>query len=257
MSTPPFTPNPVIDALTKEISDLVGRLSADSSIAPTPRLRRQLQIQTVHSSVIIEGNTLPAHIVTAIFNGQRVIGPAKDIQEVRGAKNAYDIASHLNPYSQEDLLRAHGIMMENLTPDAGHYRTGNAGVFNGTELIHMGTPAKVLPQVMTSLFEWLSSDTSHPVLRSSIFHYEFEFIHPFSDGNGRMGRLWHTLLLSQWHPLFWWAPIESGILARQEEYYSALMEANRSGPSERFVAYMLEVIRDSLLSFQSQSKESP
>lgn len=246
---PPFERNDRMDALCMEIAELVGMLSPQTPLAKSPTLHRELRIKTIHSSLIIEGNKLDERAVTAILDGKRVLGDQKDILEVETAKRAYDLIDSLDPFSVEDLLKAHRVMMDGLVNGAGCFRSGNVGVFDGDVLIHSGTPAAYVPEVMTDIFNWLSSTTMHPLLASCIFHFEFEFCHPFSDGNGRTGRLWHTLLLSKWRPVLAWLPVESTIRQRQVEYYDALAASDAAGSSEVFVEFMLEVIRDSLLPF--------
>lgn len=246
---PPFERNDRMDALCMEIAELVGMLSPQAPLVKSPTLHRELRIKTIHSSLIIEGNKLDERAVTAILDGKRVLGDQKDILEVENAKHAYDLIDSLDPFSVEDLLKAHRVMMDGLVNEAGCFRSGNVGVFDGDVLIHSGTPAAYVPEVTADIFNWLGSTTMHPLLASCIFHFEFEFCHPFSDGNGRTGRLWHTLLLSKWRPVLAWLPVESTIRQRQAEYYDALAASDAAGSSEVFVEFMLEVIRDSLLPF--------
>ncbi|BAK43925.1 Fic family protein [Eggerthella sp. YY7918] len=243
---PPFTRTPEIDALAMEIAEMVGALSFASDMGDNIRLHRELRIRTIRSSLMIEGNTLSEDAVTAILDGKRVLGDANDIREVENAKRAYDLMSEFDPLSLRDLLRAHHAMMDGLVSEAGSFRSKNAGVFDGDALIHAGTPANYVPEVMKNLFDWMSETQLHPLLVSCIFHYEFEFIHPFSDGNGRTGRLWHTLLLARWRPSLAWLPVESVILERQRDYYASIAQSNERGSSEPFVTFMLEVIRDAL-----------
>lgn len=246
---PPFERTPEIDALCMEIAELVGMLHPSSSLGTSLTLHHELRIRTIRSSLMIEGNTLSEEAVTAIIDGKRVLGPARDILEVENAKRAYELIDSLDPLSLDDLLRAHRVMMDGLIEHAGCFRSGDVGVFDGGALIHAGTPANYIPQVMANLFGWLAATDLHPLLASCIFHCEFEFIHPFADGNGRTGRLWHTLLLSRWRPALAWLPIESVIRERQQGYYRALAESNAAGSSDHFVTFMLQVIRDALLPF--------
>lgn len=246
---PPFERNDRIDSLCMEVAELVGMLSADVPLAKSPTLHRELRIKTIHSSLLIEGNNLSEEAVTAIIDGKRVLGSSHDIREVENAKRAYDLIPTLNPYSIDDLLKAHRTMMEGLVPETGRFRSGNVGVFDGDALIHAGTPASYVPEVMSDIFNWLKATSMHPLLASCVFHFEFEFCHPFADGNGRTGRLWHTLLLSKWRPVLAWLPIESVIKQRQAEYYKALAISDSVGSSEAFVEFMLEVIREALLPF--------
>ena len=246
---PSFERTDLIDALCMEIAELVGMLSPQAPLSTSPTLRRELRIQTIYSSLVIEGNKLDERAVSAIIDGKRVLGDRRDILEVENARAAYDLIPELDPHSLEDLLRVHRVMMGGLVPDAGRFRSGNVGVFNGDALIHAGTPAAYVPEVMGSLFEWLRTTRLHPLLASCIFHFEFEFCHPFSDGNGRTGRLWHTLLLSRWRPVLAWVPIESAIRRRQADYYEALARSGATGSCESFVEFMLEAIREAILPY--------
>ena len=186
---PPLNRTAEIDELCMEIAELVGALGTTSPLSTSPVLHRELRITTIHSSLMIEGNTLSREAVTAILDGRRVLGPARQILEVDNARRAYRLMDDLDPLSPDDLLRAHGVMMRGLIDDAGRYRAENAGVFKEGGLIHAGTPARCIPEVMADLFAWMASTDLHPLPASCVFHYEFEFIHPFSDGNGRTGRL--------------------------------------------------------------------
>lgn len=186
---PPLVHTAEINALCMEIAELVGALGSTSALSTSPVLHRELRITTIHSSLMIEGNTLSREAVTAILDGERVLGPARQILEVDNARRAYRLMDDLDPLSPDDLLRAHGVMMRRLIDDAGRYRAGNTGVFKEGGLIHAGTPARCIPEVMTDLFAWMASTDLHPLTASCVFHDEFEFIHPFSDGNGRTGRL--------------------------------------------------------------------
>ena len=250
---PPLVRTAEINALCMEIAELVGALGSASALSTSPVLHRELRITTIHSSLMIEGNTLSREAVTAILDGRRVLGPARQILEVDNARRAYRLMDDLDPLSPDDLLRAHGVMMRGLIDDAGRYRAENAGVFKEGGLIHAGTPARYIPEVMADLFAWMASTDLHPLPASCVFHYEFEFIHPFSDGNGRTGRLWHTLLLSRWRPALAWLPIESVIRDRQEGYYEAIARSNARGSSEAFVTFMLTVIRDALTPYATVS----
>lgn len=246
---PPFERTSTIDALCMEIAELVGMLHPSSGLGTSPTLHRELRIRTIRSSLMIEGNTLSEEAVAAIMDGKRVLGPARDILEVENARRAYELIDSLDPLILNGLLRVHRVMMDGLIEHAGRFRSGDVGVFDGDTLIHAGTPANYVPQVMANLFGWLAATDPHPLLASCIFHYEFEFIHPFADGNGRTGRLWHTVLLSRWRPALAWLPVESVIRERQQGYYRALAESNAAGSSESFVTFMLQVIHDALLPF--------
>lgn len=243
---PPFSLNDEILSLVADIAQKVGRAAAREEARFAPKLRKENRIRTIHSSLAIENNTLTLDQVTAVIEGKHVIAPPKDILEVQNAIRAYEALGSLNANSVDDLLSAHRILMEGLTPEAGRFRSGNVGVFAGKKLIHAGTPARYVPEVTGELFTWLGSTNAHPLVASCVFHYEFEFIHPFADGNGRMGRLWQTLILSEWNQLFAWLPVESVVKERQEEYYRELNRADTAGDCTGFVAFMLKIIFDAL-----------
>lgn len=244
--SPPFQMTDEIMNLVAEISELVGIVSVDGQFTPDPKLRRENRIKSIYSSLAIEQNTLSLDQVTAVIDGKRVLGPPKDIREVQNAYEAYERLSELDPESMEDLLLAHRMMMQDLVPDAGCFRSGNVGVFRGEQLMHAGTPAAYVPEVMRQLFDWLRTTSVHPLIKGAIFHCEFEYIHPFSDGNGRTGRLWHSLILQQWRPIFAWLPIENMIHEHQEEYYQALNTAQNSAQNEVFTSFILRLIRNLL-----------
>ena len=243
---PPFGMTDYITYLVAEISEQVGRITVLQEGTISPHLRRENRIRTIHSSLAIEHNSLSLEQVTAILDGKRVLGNPNEIREVQNAYEAYEMMVRLNPMSVEDLLKAHHLMMNGLVAENGKFRSGGVGVFNGDILIHMAPPAKFVSGQIKDLIGWYQDSPMHPLIKSAIFHYEFEFIHPFADGNGRIGRMWHSLLLGQWKELFYWLPIEELIQSRQEEYYNTLGEADKSGDSAVFVELMLEIIRDSL-----------
>jgi Fic family protein len=243
---PPFTMTEQITDLIIEIGELTGAIIIKENLSTNPNLRRENRIRSIYSSLAIEQNTLTLEQVSDVINGRRVLGPPGDIREVKNAYEAYEVLTKLNPYSLKDLLKAHGIMMADLVEEAGRYRSKNVGVYSGTQLIHAGSPANYVPDLMSELFEWVKSSKLHLLIKSCIFHYEFEFIHPFSDGNGRTGRLWHTLILSKWKEFLLWLPIETLIKEQQEEYYMVLNAANTEGESTKFVEFMLIVVRDVL-----------
>ncbi|MDO4796711.1 MAG: Fic family protein, partial [Coriobacteriales bacterium] len=243
---PPYTTTDKMVNSIAEIGRLLGVFTARESLSSSPRLRRINRIKSIHSSLAIENNTLSLDEVTAVLDGKRVLAPPKDIHEAQNAYEAYEHLSELDPYSIDDLLRAHGFMMAGLIKDAGRFRTGNVGVFAGSALIHAGTPARYVPEVIADLFSWLRETQAHPLISSSVFHFEFEYIHPFSDGNGRTGRLWQSLLLQRWEPLFAWLPVESLVAARQQEYYDALGRSQQEADATEFVEFMLQVIEETL-----------
>lgn len=243
---PPFTINDNIINLLAKISELVGQVSVLHKDSISPKLRRENRIKTIHSSLAIEHNSLSLEQVTAVISGKRILGAPQEIKEVQNAYEAYEIMLSLNPLDIEDLLKAHKLMMNNLVKENGVFRSGGVGVFEGETLIHAAPPAKIVPQLIADLLEWYKQSELHILIKSCIFHYEFEFIHPFADGNGRMGRMWHTLLLSQWNELFAWLPIEELIRERQQEYYDALAIADKKADCTGFVEMMMKIILDAL-----------
>ena len=243
---PPFHMTDKMTSLIADISEQVGRITVLQEGISSPHLRRENRIRTIHSSLAIEHNSLSLEQVTAILDGKRVLGNPNEIKEVQNAYEAYDLMLQLNPASVDDLLKAHKLMMNGLVPENGKFRSGGVGVFDGEVLIHMAPPAEFVQKHIHNLFAWYQISELHPLIKSAIFHYEFEFIHPFADGNGRMGRMWHSLLLGKWKELFFWLPIEELIQSRQKEYYNALGAADKQADSAGFVELMLEIIRDSL-----------
>lgn len=246
MYTPPFTMTDEITNLVIEIAEFTGAMTVSEQLSKNPKLRRENRIRSIHSSLAIEQNSLTMDQVSDIIDGKRVLGPPQDIREVQNAYEAYEIITKLNPYSVRDLLKAHKIMMEGLVKEAGVFRSKGVSVYAGKQLIHIGTPANYVPVLIGQLFNWLKKSKLHPLVKSCIFHYEFEFIHPFADGNGRTGRLWYTLILAKWQEFFLWIPIETIIHERQADYYKALNSSNIDGESTEFVRFMLELIRDLL-----------
>ena len=235
-----------ITNLVAEISEQIGRIRVLSHDNLNPHLRKENRIRTIHSSLAIEHNSLSLEQVKAIVDGRHILGNPNEIREVKNAYDAYEMMLSLNPYSVKDLLKAHRMMMEGLIPENGKFRSGGVGVFDGNVVVHMAPPARLVPGEIDELFAWYRSSEIHPLIRSAIFHYEFEFIHPFADGNGRMGRMWHSLLLGKWNELFYWLPIEELIRYRQQEYYEALGKSDKEADSSAFVELMLEIILDTL-----------
>ena len=243
---PPFHMTDKMTSLIAEISEQVGRITVLQEGTISPHLRRENRIRTIQSSLAIEHNSLSLEQVTAILDGKRVLGNPNEIKEVQNAYEAYELMLRLNPASVDDLLKAHKLMMNGLVSENGRFRSGGVGVFDGEVLIHMAPPAEFVPEHIQNLFAWYQKSELHPLIKSAIFHYEFEFIHPFADGNGRMGRMWHSLLLGKWKEMFFWLPIEELIQSRQKEYYDALGAADKQADSAGFVELMLDIIRDSL-----------
>ena len=245
--TPPYEITDEMLDLTAEIMENLGKLSGINTFEKLPRLRRVNRIKSIHSSLAIENNTLSMEQVTDVINGKRVLGPKADIIAVQNANLAYKELSNIDPYSVDDLLKVHGIMMKDLVSEAGEFRTGQVGVYNQKgEVIHLAPPFEFVPSQIEQLFDWLKSTKTNMLIKSSIFHYEFEFIHPFRDGNGRMGRLWQTVLLASFKPVFAWIPIESIIKDNQEDYYRAITYSTSLGKSNPFIVFKLKVIDDAI-----------
>lgn len=237
--------NAMIDHVA-EIAELVGRLTSTNQLLVNPTLRRTNRIRTIHGSLAIEQNTLTLEQVTAVLNGKTVLAPPKDIVEVKIAYEIYERLDELDPYSVDDLLTAHGIMTRGLVDESGVFRSKPVGVVDQEgHVLHFGTLPQYVPDLVMELLDWVKSSDVHMLIRSCVFHYEFELIHPFADGNGRVGRLWHTLLLSKWNPAFAWLPVESIIHNRQQEYYAAINASNDAGESTVFIEFMLSAINTS------------
>jgi len=247
---PPFTITPMILNLVSEISLLLGRYEGLHAPAPQPSLRRRNRIRTIKDSLAIEGNTLHLDQVTAILEGKRVVGSKQEIREVQNAAKLYESLHDLKPDSARDLLKAHGVLMAGLDRDAGKYRSGGVGILKGTKVSHVAPPAKQVPRLMEELFGFLKDKSGlSPIVRACVFHYELEFIHPFADGNGRIGRFWQSLILARFHNAFSYVPVESLIRERQVGYYRVLERCDRSGDSTEFIEFSLENIRDALQDF--------
>ena len=239
---PPLTITARILALVEQIGETLGRWSVTRQVDLSPRLRRGNRIRTIHASLAIENNTLTLEQVTALLDGKRVLGLPREIQEVRNAFAAYDQLPDWDPASLHDLLAAHGVLMAGLMDDAGRFRTGGVGIYRGATLIHMAPPASRIATLMQDLLSWLARGALHPLVASCVFHYELEFIHPFADGNGRLGRFWQTRILSQWRPMLAYLPVETVVRDRQEAYYQSLAESDQSAESTPFVTFMLEAL---------------
>ena len=243
---PPYTITPEILNRVAAISEAIGRLTLLIDQARALRLRRINRIRTIQGSLAIEGNTLSEAQITALLEGKRVIAPPREVREVKNALAAYDRFDTWKPEMEKDLLEAHQILMSGLIDEAGHYRRGGVGVMASQGVIHLAPPADRVSWLMADLFGWLATTDAHPLIASSVFHYEFEFIHPFADGNGRMGRLWQSLILARWNPLFAAIPVESLIFEHQAEYYQALRESTQRTDSAPFIAFMLRMILDAV-----------
>lgn len=238
---PPFTITNGILSYVSSISEKIGQITATANLEAKPHLRKNNRIRSIHSSLRIEANSLSLGQVRDVINGKTVLGEQKEIQEVKNAYAAYERFAEIQPYSVKSMKRFHGIMTKYVVEESGEFRRGEEGVFHGDRCIFMAPPAQMVPQLMENLFGWLKKESKniHPLILSSVFHYEFVFIHPFSDGNGRMARLWHTAILSGWKPIFEYIPIESQIEKSQEEYYAAIAKCHVEGESTSFIEFML------------------
>ena len=244
---PPFAiTNSILDKIA-QIGELVGQVNAVAGLTTNPMLRRTNRIRTIYSSLAIEQNTLSLEQVTAVLSGKRVIAPPKDIAEVKNAYEIYEMMDSLNPYSVDDLLNAHAVLTRGLTEESGCFRSGPVGVVDKQgNILHFGTLPDYAPGLTMELLDWIKASDIHMLIKSCVFHYELEVIHTFADGNGRIGRLWHTLLLKQWKPMFAWLPVESIIHDRQDEYYAAINRSNYEGESTAFIEFMLSAIQEAL-----------
>lgn len=243
---PPYEITTSIIELISSISEKIGQVNAIYLVKQSPQLRKQNRIKTIHSSLQIEGNALTQEQITAIVENKRVLAPQKDIIEVINAIKVYDKLKSFKPYSEKSFLEAHRLLMHGLVENNGKYRTNSVGIVKGSQLKHLAPPAENLPFLMKDLFDYLKKIQEIPLLKACVFHYEMEFIHPFLDGNGRMGRLWQTVILMNEYPVFEFLPIETIISQTQEDYYKALSISDKQGKSTVFIIYMLEVIDKAL-----------
>ena len=253
MYKPPFTVSAKAINLIAKISSQLERYAIRMEQEDTLRLRRANRIKTIHSSLAIEGNTLSEGEVQAVLEGKKVVAPLKEIQEVKNAIKTYELYPKLNPFSPQDLLLAHGTMMAGLVDEAGMFRKGGVGVFDGDKPIHIAPPADRVRDLMSNLFGWLENADDHLLIRSCVFHYEFEFIHPFADGNGRIGRLWQSLILGRLNPIFEHLPVENMVYSNQQAYYHAINRSSDLGDSGPFIDFMLEEILNALVDHQGKS----
>lgn len=255
---PPFTITNGMVMLVSSISNKVGQLEHYRNMEAKPYLRRNNRIRSIHSSLAIEANSLSLDAVRSVIDGKLVIGPQKEIQEVKNAYKAYDALGTFDPFSLDSLKRLHGIMTRLTVEESGEFRRGEEGVFDGDTCIFMAPPARLIPSLMEDLFGWMSREKEevHPLILSSVFHYEFVFIHPFADGNGRMARLWQTSILCAWNPTFQYMPVESQIHAFRSAYYEAIARCHKEGSSNGFILFMLEKIDETLDMYLRQSNSS-
>lgn len=247
---PPYTITDKIMKLASEIMEKIGAVNyaINQNKSKMPELRRQSMINSIHSSLAIENNPLSVNQVTSVIDGKLTIGKPKDIQEVKNAYKAYEMMDEINPYSEKDLKKIQGIMTEFIEDDNGQYRNHGEAVYNGNVQIFMAPPHEQVPELMGNLFDWLNKekDTISPLILSSVFHYEFVFIHPFSDGNGRTARYWQSAILSHWKKIFEYIPIETMVKKNQQEYYKVINDCDKSGDSTEFIEFMLEIIKETV-----------
>lgn len=243
---PPYDITPEILRLVSSISEKIGEVKAYYLNKQSPQLRKRNRIKTIHSSLQIEGNTLTEEQITALLENKRIIGPQKDVIEVMNAIQVYKNIDSYKYYSEKSFLKAHSELMQNLIPSAGKYRNKGVGIVKGTEIEHIAPPFQNVPSLMKELFTYLKNHKELSLIKSCVFHYEVEFIHPFIDGNGRMGRLWQTLILMNEYPVFEFLPFEELISQSQDEYYKALALSDKAGNSTVFIEYMLRIIDTSL-----------
>jgi Fic family protein len=254
---PPMTITPEIMLSVSRIERLIGRIEGFEQPKPQPHLRKSNRVKTIQGSLAIEGNTLDLDQVTALLDGKRVIGKKEEIQEVLNAIQVYEGMAGFDPFSSKSLLKAHRIMMDGLITNAGKWRTQNVGILKGSAISHIAPKADRVPHLMEDLIKFIKDENTHPLIRSCMFHYELEFIHPFQDGNGRIGRFWQSLLLYHYHPAFEFIPVESIIREHQQEYYNALEASDRSGDSTAFVDFSLGIIHEALEGFISSFIPKP
>ncbi|MDR1180705.1 MAG: Fic family protein [Bacteroidales bacterium] len=242
MTVPTYTISTKAIDLVAGIAERVGELKGSGEYSRNLRLRKINRLRSIQSSLAIENNTLSLGQVTDIIEGKRVLGLPHEIQEVKNACQTYEHLLEYDPYKVKDFLKAHQFMTAGLVKDSGHFRSQGVGVFEGTRLIHAGAGYQFVPQLITDLFAWAKKAKIHPLIKSSVVHFEIEFIHPFMDGNGRIGRLWQTLILSKWNELFAWLPVETVVYENQQDYYDALAGSQKTGDSESFIEFMLKSI---------------
>jgi Fic family protein len=244
--TPPFSVTNKIVAGIAEVAELIGRLEGAGEYQRNLRLRKANRIRSIQSSTAIEGNTLSLEQVSAIIEGKRVIANPREIKEVQNAYAAYENMLTLSPFKVADFLKAHKLMTTGLVGEAGKFRSKNVGVVKGNTVVHLGARPEFVPNLVKELFDWAQRSDAHPLIKSSVLHFEIEFIHPFADGNGRIGRLWQTLALAKWHEIFAWIPIETVVYENQQEYYDVLGRAEKTGNSTEFIEFMIDAILGAL-----------
>ena len=254
---PPFEISDQTFESISRIERLLGRYEGLHSPRPLPRLRRSHRVRTIHDSLAIEGNTLSLAQATTVLEGKRIAAPSRDIQELKNANKAYERLSSWKPYSVSDFLKAHAVLLDGLLDSAGGWRSGSVGIARGDQITHVAPPADRVNGLMQDLLKFARSDTHPMLVRSAVVHYEIEFIHPFENGNGRMGRLWHTLLLRHYHPAFEFVPVESVIRERQQEYYDVLGACDQAGNSTAFIDFGISAVEAALQRFLDNLQVEP
>jgi Fic family protein len=243
---PPFTITDKIANLVAKIAGQIGKIHGSGEYARNLHLRKVNRLRSIQSSTAIEGNTLSLEQITDVINGKRILGNPREIREVKNAYEAYERMLAFNPYSVKDFLSAHKMMTADLVKESGQFRSSNVGVFSGNEVIHLGAKPEYVAGLVKDLFDWAKKSDTHPLIKSCVMHFEIEFIHPFADGNGRMGRLWQTLVLSELDELFAWVPVETIVYENQAEYYRVLGESGKNADSTEFIEFMLSAIEKAL-----------
>ena len=252
---PPFSTTNEILSLATSITEKLGSLSPITDLRKQPLLRRANRLKSIHSSCAIEGNTLTIDQVSDVISGKIVVAPKNEILEIKNAHDAYNLLETADPYTVESILKIHAVMMGELINESGKFRSGSVGVFKGSTPVHIAPPAENVPILVEKLLNWVKTADVHELIKSCVFHYEFGFIHPFADGNGRMVRFLQSSILSKWKPIFAWTPIETVVKERQQEYYAVYQESNAAGNSTAFIVYMLNAISDSLDNLVSDCKK--
>ena len=246
MKKPPFTITGEIINLVARIAEQVGTIQGSGEYSRNLHLRKVNRLRSIQSSTAIEGNTLTLEQITAVINGKRILGNPREIKEVQNAYEAYESMLKFDPFKIKDFLAAHQLLTADLMKEAGKFRSGDVGIFSGKKVVHLGARPEFVPSLVDDLFNWAKKSDAHPLIKSSVVHFEIEFIHPFADGNGRIGRLWQTLVLAGWHELFAWIPTETIIYQNQADYYHVLGNAEKTADSTEFIVFMLEVIAAAL-----------
>lgn len=246
MKKPPFTITEKITNLVAQIAEQIGKIQGSGEYSRNLHLRKVNRLRSIQSSTAIEGNRLSLGQISDVIDGKRIIGNPREIREVKNAYEAYENMLKLDPFNTKDFLTAHQLLTADLVNESGKFRSGDIGVFSGKKVVHFGAKPEFVPELIKDLFDWAKKSDIHPLIKSSVVHFEIEFIHPFADGNGRIGRLWQTLVLTAWHELFAWIPTETIVYKNQSEYYRVLSDAEKTADSTEFIEFMLAAIAETL-----------